>query len=120
MFVKKDNKMKKIMAMILVISASAVSFGFGRGEQACSCNELERRISGLRYVLSYARLDHREAQNISSEVDYGMRQLSNSRYQSVDQQESTCSIGNQGVDRSWVRWQPWVARQGADHDYGCR
>ena len=113
--------MKKIMAIALVIAASSVSFAIGRGgEQACSCYELQRRINGLRYVLSYARLDYREAQNISSDLDYGSRQLSQSRYQSVQQQESTCSIGNQGVDSSWVQWQPWVARQGADYVYRCR
>lgn len=93
--------------------------GYGQ-PQTCSCVELQRRISGLSYVLNYGGChDPREANMIRSQINSAQASLNQSQYEDYRRQEQTCSLANQNVNESWVRWQPWVARNGADTNYGC-
>ncbi|HEX4925119.1 MAG TPA: hypothetical protein VFV50_13585 [Bdellovibrionales bacterium] len=90
-------------------------------QKACSCYELERRLNGLNTVLRSVRLDRREERQISRDYRQGYRyyQQVNFRRDSRGEQERVCSLGNQAVDRSWVRWQPWLARRGWDQGNPC-
>lgn len=90
-------------------------------QKACACYELERRLNGLYVILSRVRLDRWEERQISRDYRQGYRyyQQVNFRRDSRGEQERVCSLGNQAVDRSWVRWQPWLARRGWDQGNRC-
>ncbi len=90
-----------------------------RGQVACSCYELDRRIVGLRYVVQNARIDRTERQHIRQKVQWGRSELARSQHFNLRRQERICSRANMELNYSWTRWQPWIARQRADIGNRC-
>lgn len=111
--------MNKILVLVIAVFAALPAVANRFEQRACSCFELDRRVQGLEYVLRYARLDHLESRRIRNDVSAGKSTLRQSQYLNGERQEQACSLGNQDVDQSWVRWQSWIARNGADIGNRC-
>ncbi len=91
-------------------------------DRACSCYELERRIEGMDTVLYQGNPSRMEARQIERQMARAEAFYNsvNFRRDSVRVQEAQCSRGNQEIDRSWERWQPWLARNRLDPGNRCR
>jgi hypothetical protein len=103
-------------AILTLMSASALAQSY----QACYCVELQRRVSGLEYLASYGPLSGWERNQVQNDINYGYDMMNRAQYaQSTEEANGICSQGNVGVDREWVRWQPWIAQHGADRGNYC-
>jgi hypothetical protein len=118
--------LKKIFLIAIAIFATAPAFAQfdvrpNRPDRrgSCFCVELQRRVSGLNYVIRNAQLDSYEARDLRDDVYYGREALDDAMYADSAEQDAICSRGNEDVDNSWRRWQPWVARRGADIGNRC-
>ena len=89
-------------------------------EVNCNCMELQRRVRGLEIAAYRAPMGNYERERVRREAYEGGRYLAKASY-THDQSEKDrlCSLGNQEVDYAWVRWQPWLARNGYDHSTPC-
>ncbi len=124
---KKFILLASILGVFATIDGAQAQRGPGRGPDrgpsgvACSCVELERRIQGLERVLQHARLDRYETRSIERDLRDGYHMLDQvNQRTSHGEQERICSLGNQDVDRSWVRWQPWLAQRRLDPGNRCQ
>jgi hypothetical protein len=122
--------MKKSILAAVAVSAMIGSFSpqafaqriiRNRNQERCNCQELERRLRGLEYVVRNERLDYREQQDIQQQINRGQSYLSqvDVNRDSAQRQDSVCSQGAQAVAYAWGRWQPELARMGVDRDIYC-
>ena len=107
----------KLLATALTLSIAVPALAFSR-QQACSCGELSRRISGLGYVVSSGAAGA-ETRQIQVQISQGRAILNSVRRMGTQAQEANCSRGNNLLDQEWSRWQPWVSQQGADSGDAC-
>ncbi len=121
--------MKKLLLSLLLTTVAAPSLApaselhrdRSHAQKHCNCYELERRIQGLQIVSSRLRLDRYEEQQIRRDLQ-GARWFYhqvNFRTTPAGEQSRVCSLGNQAANRSWVQWQPWLARRGWDPGNVC-
>jgi hypothetical protein len=100
------------------------------GKRSCNCNELERRLIGLRTLLKVAATDAfsqgfpSESQELSSgraaiqsQVDGGSTVLDGASGKSYADQERLCGEGLGKLQAGWSRWQPFLGQNGLDSDY---
>ncbi len=98
--------------------------------RSCSCNELERRIGGLRTLLkvsgrgSFAAGYPQEAQaltgarsGLDSAVGSASRVLDDAAGKGYLEQERICGEGITALNRPWSTWQPFLAENDLDSDY---
>lgn len=91
------------------------------GRKHCYCYELERRLEGLETVLDRARLSRTEERELRYQLDeaYYHYEKIDFRRTPYEEQAPICTEGNRAVDRSWSRWQPWLAERRWDPGNRC-
>jgi hypothetical protein len=100
------------------------------GRRSCTCNELERRLHGLRVLLklggveAFAQGFPTESQQLSqaratvqSQLDAGSTVLDGASGKSYAQQEHLCGEGLAKVEGAWSQWQPFLGQHQLDSDY---
>ncbi len=111
--------MKHLLFSVIAMLVAGPVVAFAQ-PQACGCYELNRRASGLQYASRYAQTNQYERQQLQQDSQNAFYVLNQSQQgYSTYQQEIMCSQENQRVNYNWVRWQPWVARNGADIGNPC-
>lgn len=93
------------------------------GDVSCACNELERRVNGLRIVLNaYNSNGISEAQfpalrQVSGAIQDGERTIRGATPKAYLSQQEMCGRGSMSVDSAWQKWQPQLGSRGLDQDY---
>ena len=148
--------MKKAIASLIVVAAAvAVSAGQARqrarpaaegkadlasqisyqqpkpdGMKSCACNELERRLTGLRALVALrgsdtfskrfseksAKLGKVEAE-MKAGIGAGKSSLNRAEQKPYPEQEDICGQGAGKLESAWAEWQPFLADNGLDRDY---
>jgi len=100
------------------------------GARSCTCNELTRRLAGLRALVAlasrevFARAYPTQARDLSrlrSELEIGIESAANSlegsQGKAYADQERTCGQAVDALNRPWSQWQPFLAENGLDSDH---
>jgi len=98
------------------------------GALSCSCNELERRIFGLKAMVkvgetsSFAadfpdQAKSYDADAVGSAVDSAETALDRAKGQDYNEQEATCGQAISGTNAQWSKVQGFLAQNGLDKDY---
>jgi hypothetical protein len=113
--------MKKLIFSLMVLLSAVPAFAQNSQYRACTCLEFERRDRGLSYVANYVNLSYQERNDIYNQLQRGRSNYNQVNFysDSQDRQNQLCSLGNQAVDYSWRRWQPWLAQNGIDYVPNC-
>ncbi len=100
------------------------------GMKSCACNELERRLTGLRTLVALrgndafarrfseqsARLGRVEA-DLKAGIEASTGFLGRAEQKPYPEQEDSCGQGAGKVEAIWAAWQPFLADNGLDSDY---
>jgi hypothetical protein len=100
------------------------------GTRSCTCNELERRLHGLRTLLKLGGIDAfnqgfpNESRELSqgrtavqSSLETGATTLDGASGKSYADQERLCGEGLAKVEGVWSRWQAFLGQNQLDSDY---
>lgn len=110
--------------------AKAISYETPKanGALSCSCNELERRVSGLKALGAVARLSSFAADfpdqaksydqdAVGTAVASAEAALERAGGQGYNEQEATCGAAISGTNAQWSTAQAFLAQHGLDKDY---